>query len=471
MNDISPYCRKSRAAGRCRWLFTLLFGGVMALCLGACSTPDSAPVDEAPADVRERGSDSALDSRGEGDTRVVPPEVVAPPVDPVPPVEGELLIEEFYYSGSPPGGGADHYFSDQFIELVNAADHPLDLSGVLVADVFGSAGAINPGMQPDSYRQTQPERVVMDSVWRIPDGFQLAPQERLIIAHDGTNHRPFSTIDLSGANLEAFVAQSGKDEDNPTVANLESVVFNGGYDWLMTVFGPSAVLLAADTTLGTIPGPFGPLPTAPASAVLDAVEAVMDANSGDFKRLPDSVDSGFAWVSGTYVGESLHRRRAGEGWQDTNDSGADFEAGPPQPGQPIASAGITGDPWIELGTGQYLFGSLSEGDDIELVAGPQGGWHVDVSLRFGGFGPSGIVLSYEAVHENGEAISFVTQAVLSSKSVLADGEGWQRVGDRIVLDIAAPAEVVGSSVVLHVNATLSEQSWVDQRTVRVVDNE
>ena len=66
------------------------------------------------------------------------------------PAVGELLITQLYTTGAPPAGGTDHYFSDQFIELSNAASDPLDLSGVRVADVFGAAGEINDGMRPDS---------------------------------------------------------------------------------------------------------------------------------------------------------------------------------------------------------------------------------------------------------------------------------------------------------------------------------
>ena len=65
------------------------------------------------------------------------------------PLQGELLISQLYTSGAAPAGGTDHYYSDQFIELVNTTTDPLDLSGVRIADVHGSAGAINPGMTPD----------------------------------------------------------------------------------------------------------------------------------------------------------------------------------------------------------------------------------------------------------------------------------------------------------------------------------
>ena len=40
---------------------------------------------------------------------------------------------------------------------------------------------------------------------------------------------------------------------------------------------------------------------APVSAVVDTMEALMDANGGDYKRLHSSIDNGFIHVSGTYT--------------------------------------------------------------------------------------------------------------------------------------------------------------------------
>ena len=60
--------------------------------------------------------------------------------------------------------------------------------------------------------------------------------------------------------------------------------------------------------------------------VVDTMEALMDADSGGYKRLHSTVDSGFIYVSGTYTGESVQRRRDSSGALiDTDDSGADFE--------------------------------------------------------------------------------------------------------------------------------------------------
>lgn len=383
-----------------------------------------------------------------------------------PPAVGELLVTELYTSGAPPAGGTDHYFSDQFVELVNASDALLDLSGVMIADVYGSAGEINPGMAPDGYAASDPESVVMSSVWRLPPGVELAPGGFLVVAHDGTNHRPFSSVDLSSADFESFVADSPRDDDHPTVANLESVAFNGGFDWLMTVFGPSVVLLAADAELGAVHD----LPTAPVGAVLDGVDTLMDADSGAFKRLPGSVDAGFAFGDGPYTGRSLHRRRAGDGWQDTDDSGADFEVGAPDPARPQTTDGVFGTPVIELGTGTSAFQSLADGADIELVAGPQGGWHLDVAVAFDGFGPGGVQLVYDGLDAVAEPVSFVTHAELTPASVVEVDSGWQRVGDRVVLDIGGAEAVIGQELVLRVTAELDGQTWSDERRVRVVDD-
>ncbi|MCB9676413.1 MAG: DUF4876 domain-containing protein [Alphaproteobacteria bacterium] len=249
------------------------------------------------------------------------PDASTVPEDPM----GRLVIAELYYSGAAPAAGQDHYFSDQFVKLGNASDVPIDVGGVLLGDVYGLAGPINPGDAPDSFASDDPDHVYLENVWRIPDGVVLEPGDTLVVAHDGTNHQPVSPVDLTGADFETFVADSGGDEDYPLVPNLEEVHFTGGYDWLITVFGPSVVVLAADAELVRENTGFARLRKAPVAAVIDGIDTVMDADSGGYKRLPDAVDAGFVHVSGTYVGESVRRVRVGGTWQDTDDTTADFE--------------------------------------------------------------------------------------------------------------------------------------------------
>jgi len=251
---------------------------------------------------------------------------------PQPPL-GRLVIDEIYFTGSPPFGDVDHYFSDQFIALRNVSDEPVAAGGLLIGDVFGLAGEINPGSEPDGLAEDH-EHVYMLNLWRIPGAPEeviLGPGERLVIAQDGTNHSPFSAVDLSGADFETYVDESGKDEDYPTVANLELLHYNAGFDWLITVFGPSVVIasfadeamLAEAAELYDYQGQT--LIQLPAGAVVDGVDVVMDAASADFKRLPPAVDRGFTFASGTYTGEAVMRRRSEGRSLDTDDSSADFE--------------------------------------------------------------------------------------------------------------------------------------------------
>lgn len=293
-------------------LFWLL--GVVAL--GAC-TADSAD-DTASTDGSTADGTSGTDT-----------------LEPVPP-QGNLLIEEVYYAGAVPTGGIDRYYSDQFIELTNISDAPVQLGGLILGDAPGLAGTINPGNEPGGAFVGDPDFVYLMTAWQIPgepDDVLLQPGERLVIAHDGQDHAPYSDLDLSGADFETYVDLYGEDLDSPVVPNLESLWYNAGYDWLVTVFGPTIVVLSMDASeLEQAGGSSGPV-RAPVSAVVDTMEALMDADSGPYKRLHPSVDAGFVHVSGTYTGESVQRRRDADGvLQDTNDSGADFAPGTPTPG-------------------------------------------------------------------------------------------------------------------------------------------
>ena len=261
--------------------------------------------------------DSAMDSATSG-----------PPQAPF----GRLVIEEVYYSGAAPlESGGDHYYADQFFELENLSDEPVALAGVCIGDAAGLAGTINAGNTPSGLATEDPEHVYLANIWCLPPEAQedvLSPGGTLVLAHDGTNHAPYSDLDLSDADFEAYNERDDDaDLDYPTVPNLTPFHFTGGYDWLVTVFGPSMVIfVTADLdALDQKRVDGAPALMVPVGDVIDGVDALMDAGSGAYKRLPASVDSGFVHVSGTYTGESLSRVRAPDGRaQDTNDSAADF---------------------------------------------------------------------------------------------------------------------------------------------------
>ncbi len=267
------------------------------------------------------------------------------------PALGGLVIRELYYSGSP-GVGGNHYFSDQFVELYNNSTETLYADGLCIADAHGAAGEINPGTTPTRFA-SDGDHVYVESVWQVPGGGQehpIPPGGSVVIAHDGAPHQPDSPLDLSDADWETYNDRpDGRDVDSPTVANLRRVIFNGGFDWLLPVFGGSVVVFRVDDPDAlervSVPGLPGRRARVPAAAVIDAVDALMDGESGRFKRVPASLDRGFTHVSGTYSGESVRRRTvamvAGRVVvQDTDDSGEDFEvASPPSPGRASPAAG------------------------------------------------------------------------------------------------------------------------------------
>lgn len=264
------------------------------------------------------------------------------------PALGGLIVRELYYAGSP-GVGGNHYFSDQFVALYNNGTETVFADGLCIADAHGPAGAINPGTAPTRFGD-DPDHVVVESVWQIPGSGQehpIRPGESLVIAHDGANHQPFSPLDLSDADWEAFNARGDmRDADAPTVPNLRRVIFNGGFDWLLPVFGASVIVFRVDDVEAlervSVPGFTGRRARVPVAAVIDAVDALMDADSGRYKRIPRPLDRGFAFVSGTYTGESVRRVavatvRGRAVYQDTDDSSADFvlaEAPTPRPDNP-----------------------------------------------------------------------------------------------------------------------------------------
>jgi hypothetical protein len=258
---------------------------------------------------------------------------------------GGLVIKEIYYTGSrTPSNGT--YFSDQFVEIYNNSADTIFTDGLFIADVYGVSGLINPGQRPTEFKDDQ-NNVYVSSVWRIPGtGRQhpLAPGRSIIIAQDGANHRGDTTlnrnspVDLSAADWETFNQRDdNRDIDFPNVPNLERVYFTGGFDWLLPVFGPGVVIFRTDNFAALertpIPGAAAtiqPRIKIPRALVIDAVEALRDGSSADFKRIPNILDAGFTFASGTYTSESVRRKvqsvvNGRAVLQDGNNSGQDFQ--------------------------------------------------------------------------------------------------------------------------------------------------
>lgn len=254
---------------------------------------------------------------------------------------GSLVIKEVYYTGSSTRSGGT-YFSDQFVEIYNNSTDTIFLDNLCIADIFGVSGLINSTSVPTPFKDDQ-AHVYANNVWRIPGtGRQrpLAPGESIVIAQDGVNHKeatlnPNSPVNLSTADWETYNERpDNRDADAPSVSNLEKLYFTGGFDWLMPVFGPGLVIFKTDNfnALEKTPIPGSTQPERikiPNTLIIDSFEALRDATSGSYKRIPAALDAGFVFATSTYTGESFIRKTSStiggrRVLQDTNNSTNDF---------------------------------------------------------------------------------------------------------------------------------------------------
>jgi len=136
------------------------------------------------------------------------------------------------------------------------------------------------------------------------------------------------------------------------------------------------------------------------------------------------------------------------------------------------AATTTVTPTIYLGTGIAAWQNLPEGGSIELIAGFQGGWHVDISVRGEDLEPVDLWLHYQALDpETEEPLSFVTHALLSEDNIIRSDSGWSRLGDRIVFDIPGPDVVVDREICIVVTADSATWEGENRRCVTIVDQE
>lgn len=125
------------------------------------------------------------------------------------------------------------------------------------------------------------------------------------------------------------------------------------------------------------------------------------------------------------------------------------------------------EPHVELGTGTSSFVPLEPEAPLDLVYGPQGGWHVDVAIRCDGVDPEGALLTYAAEGPEGDFLHYPVTATLMPALVFDTDTGWERLGDRIVFDIDQPEDVLGAMLTLHVQVENGGDLTADSVDVRI----
>ena len=268
-----------------------------------------------------------------------------------------LIFKEIFYCGSKTPAKTN-YMKDNYFEIYNNGSEPVYVDGLCISSSSNySSSAINfadnnghlVAADGSSTTMVADDYVaVKDIIWQIPgDGktYLLNPGESFIIASSATDHTAAdknpNSIDLSSAEFETvcdkYIENGQVDNpssDNMILLNPQNATITKQY--LVSVANAGLILFApsspvADATLianyngGKPSGTYVPILR---SDILDGVNWVKNSTTNPY--LPENIDAGKTWVSGTYVKESIVRKEEGKSsegnpiYQDTNNSTNDF---------------------------------------------------------------------------------------------------------------------------------------------------
>jgi len=255
-----------------------------------------------------------------------------------------LVFKEIFYSGTKyetATGTKTNYFYEQFYEIYNNSDEIVYLDSLCISNVYPISGV------PAEFDPSLSDYLFGMSVWMI-DGtgkdVPLAPGKSIVIAMSGRNHKEVNEtlLDLSSADYETYVEKiDGSAPLDYPVPNMLSAFWTQSASvkqWLTAVNGAGMVIykLPYPFDKNDIAKPLNSTSTTvyvkiPKSAVLDAVDCLKDETKYNEKRVPASLDAGYATVKENYNGKSIARKilqTTTDGriiFQDTNNSSEDFE--------------------------------------------------------------------------------------------------------------------------------------------------
>jgi hypothetical protein len=143
---------------------------------------------------------------------------------------------------------------------------------------------------------------------------------------------------------------------------------------------------------------------------------------------------------------------------DTTPTGTD-PTGASSPSEPHTGAPPACVPTVVIGAGEDQWVDLAPLDEVELVHGPQGGWHVLWSARVGGTEPTVQLRGVITDVASGIVVSDVTYGVglvpIDGCSGASIGRyGYLDVTPLVEGDLDTPPELLaGHTLLLHVDAT------------------
>ena len=131
---------------------------------------------------------------------------------------------------------------------------------------------------------------------------------------------------------------------------------------------------------------------------------------------------------------------------------------------------------LEVGTGQSIFEEVPlTGGSVELVHGPQGGYHFLGRCRFTGLPPD-VYLSFRVTPvEGGDPVNNPADRVhrLAQLGLVQDGNAWESAFAELVIltAISSPADVVGRRFVWETSLqnAATHQVVTARREITIVD--
>ncbi|MBT8493344.1 MAG: hypothetical protein KJO07_09835 [Deltaproteobacteria bacterium] len=138
---------------------------------------------------------------------------------------------------------------------------------------------------------------------------------------------------------------------------------------------------------------------------------------------------------------------------------------------------IEGPPRVELGSGESSFEPLVDGDEIEVVLGPQGGYHLVGSARVGGIDPGNPNDLGDSDNPTTTFRVFVgssrfdAMASTYTQGLKSAGNAeYEMIGRFVILDILDDAELDGMMVRFEVDVLAADGAGMasDSRTLLAV---
>lgn len=267
-----------------------------------------------------------------------------------------LVIKEFYYNGAN-DPTYSVLFKDQFVEIYNNSSETIYADGLYIAGLAPQDNGSSKTDTPTPLDLT--EYVYATKILQVPgtgNDNPIAPGKSIVICLNAVDYTDGGandySVDLSGADFETYaidwLESEGRkgnayfDLDNADVPNMTCIYnFIENYGWFNFDI-PSASIAIFRNDNFTIERVANPLRDEPGYSdyfvkiavadIIDGIDMMFSAQTGNFKRLPTSVDAGFNYVEGnSYTGQSVRRKVAKEVdgrkiLMDTNNSSNDFEA-------------------------------------------------------------------------------------------------------------------------------------------------